>query len=134
MTNICKDKVDSENYTLAYKHLLLVISKLEKNTASFLFDELLTESEKIMVVKRFAAVFMFQQNYTSYRVSNLLAMSLSTTHRLYKLYCSGNFNNILSCISPKQKSEFISIIEDFILSKGSGRARSRLLNRALKRR
>jgi uncharacterized protein YerC len=131
MTNISKNNTSTTDYKLAYQQLVIVISKLEKNNASFFIDELFTDSEKIMIVKRFAAIFMFQQNYTAYRVSHLLAMSLSTTHRLYKLFESGHFDKVLSCISKKQESEFFSLLEDFIFSKASGRARSRLLKRTM---
>ena len=131
MTNVSRANVDTSDYKLAYQQLILLISKLEKNNASSFLDELLTDSEKIMIVKRFAAIFMFQQNYTSYRISHVLAMSLSTTHRIYKLFESGRFNKLLSCIPKKQQNEFLEILKDFMMSKGSSRARSRLFKRAL---
>jgi len=130
MTNVSKDKIGADDYKLAYQQLVLLIAKLEKNNASSLLDELLTDSEKIMIVKRFAAIFMFQQNYTSYRVSHSLAMSLSTTHRLYKLFEDGHFDKILGCISKKQENEFLSFLGDLMMSKASYKARARLLKRA----
>ena len=130
MTNVSKNNIDTVDYELAYQQLLLLISKLKKNNAGFFLDELLTESEKIMIVKRFAAIFLFNQKYTAYRVGLVLALSLSTTHRLYKLFEDGHFDRILSCISTKQKNEFLSLLEDFVLSKGSIGARTRLLKRA----
>ncbi len=131
MTNVSKANIDTSDYKLAYQQLVLLISKLKRNNASSFLDELLTDSEKIMIVKRFAAIFMFQQNYTSYRISHVLAMSLSTTHRIYKLFENGHFNKLLSCIPKKQQSEFLEILKDFMMSKGSSRARSRLLKRAM---
>ncbi len=131
MTNVSKVNINTTDYKLAYQQLVLLISRLEKNNASSFLDELLTDSEKIMIVKRFAAIFMLQQDYTSYRISHTLAMSLSTTHRIYRLFESGHYNKLLSCIPKKQQNEFLEILKDFMMSKGSVRARSRLLKRAL---
>ena len=127
MTNVSRNNIDTTDYKLAYQQLVLVISKLEKKGASFFLDELLTDSEKIMIVKRFAAIFMFQQNYTAYRVSTVLALSLSTTHRLYKLFENGHFNKILGSLPKKQQNEFLTFLENFMLSKASSKHRSRLL-------
>lgn len=130
MTNVSKVNVGNTDYKLAYEQLVFLISKLEKNNASSFLDELLTDSEKVMIVKRFAAIFMFQQDYTSYRISHTLGMSLSTTHRLYKLFEDGHFDKILGCISKKQENEFLSFLGDLIMYKASYRARTRLLKRA----
>ena len=131
MTNVSTKKVGAIDYELARKQLIKLISKLETGGASHLINELLTETERVMLIKRFAAVFMFQQNYSSYKVSQVVGISLSTSQRFYKNYQNGNFDNLLACIPKAQKSEFLSLVEDFMLSKISHKARSRLLKRAL---
>jgi hypothetical protein len=129
MTNISVEKTTSSDYTLAYKELLGLISNLNKRTSPIFLDELFTASEKIMIVKRFAALVLFSHNYSSYRVASAISISLSTSQRLYQQYAQGDFERLLTCFTTKQKSQFVSIIEDFILSKASPRARTRFLNR-----
>ena len=131
MTRISKKNIDDEDYTVAYKQLAKLLAGLQDKNAHFLIEELLTESERIMLVKRFAAIFMFQQDYSSYRVSQSLAVSESTAQRLHQQFLQGSYNNLLNCIKKSEKSAFLSLLEDFMMSKASSKARMRLLKRAL---
>lgn len=131
MTNISKQNIKNSNYEIAYRELTTLISRLNKTNAHFLIEELLTESEKVMLVKRFAATFMFSQNYSPYRVSDTLGMSDSTARRIYQQYRNGNFTNLLKAIPKKTESEFLLLINDLILAQVSPRARARLMNRVL---
>ncbi len=131
MTNISKKHTKGEDYVVAHKKLVELISKLKPNNAAYLVDELLTESEQIMIVKRFATILMYKQNYSPYRVSNTIAISLSTAQRLHRQFNAGMFNNLLDCISKKEQAGFINLINDLIIAQASPRARARLMNRAL---
>jgi uncharacterized protein YerC len=132
MTNVSKIKTDSTDYKHANQELVQLISKLNKRTAPIFINELFTESEKIMITKRFAAALLFNNNFSTYRTAIGLGVSISTAQRIYKQYESGQFDNLLSFFSKKEKSEFMELIQDFILSKASHRARSRFYNRMLK--
>jgi uncharacterized protein YerC len=132
MTNVSKIKTDDIDYKHADQELVKLISKLNKRTASVFINELFTESEKIMITKRFAAALLFNKNFTTYRTATGLGVSISTAQRIYKQYKSGQFDNLLSCLSKKEKNEFMELIQDFILSKASPRARARFYNRMTK--
>ena len=129
MTNISKDKVKTEDYKVLQQQLHILISKLNTDTAKYLFDDLLTETEQIMLTKRFAAIFMFNNYYSPYRVSQTLAISTSTANRLFEQFESGKFNNLLNCLKKKEFNQFLSLIEDLIMAQVSPRARARLMNR-----
>jgi uncharacterized protein YerC len=131
MTNVSKDKIDGKDFSIAYRELVSLLSSLNKGNAHIFIDSLCTESEKIMLVKRFAALLLFSHKYSPYLASVSIGISLSTAQRLYRQYESGDFNDLLHCLTKKQKNNFISLLEDFMLSKASGRARTRLLKRAL---
>ena len=131
MTNISKQQTKSNDYKLAYSELNKLIAKLGKNNANYLINELLTEAEQIMIVKRFAAIFMFQQNYSPYRVSSTLSISVSTAQRLQEQFNNNSFVNLLGCIKKPERNKFISLLEDLILAQASPRARARLMNRVL---
>lgn len=131
MTNISRHKTKTADYQLACEKLTVVIANLNRSNALCLIDELLTESERIMVVKRFAAIFMYAEHYSPYRISQTLGISQSTAQRIRDQYDSGSFDRLLQTLTRKEKSQFISLIEDLIMSQVSPRARTRLMNRAL---
>jgi uncharacterized protein YerC len=132
MTNVSKVKTGDVDYKHASQELVQLISKLNKRTASVFINELFTEAEKIMITKRFAAALLFNNNFSTYRTATALGVSISTAQRIYKQYEAGQFDNLINCLSKKEKNEFVELIQDFILSKASSRARARFFNRALK--
>ena len=85
-----------------------------------------------MITKRFAAALLFNNNFSTYRTAIALGVSISTAQRIYKQYEAGQFDNLINCLSKKEKNEFVELIQDFILSKASSRARARFFNHALK--
>ena len=131
MTNVSHKKVGTLDYKYSQKQFIQLIAKLETGGAAHLIQELFTEAERVMLIKRFAAIFMYQQNYSTYRVSLAIGVSFSTAQRLYKSYQEGSFDNLLNSIPKTQRSEFLALVEDFMLSKISIKARSRLLKRVL---
>lgn len=130
MTHISRKMIGAVDYKQAQKQLIRLISKLETGGATYFINELFTESERVMLIKRFAAIFMFQQEYSTYRVSQAVGISVSTSQLFHKKYLEGHFDNLLACIPKNQKSEFLSLVEDFMFSKVNTKARSRLFKRA----
>jgi uncharacterized protein YerC len=131
MTNISREKIHTEDFKLAHRQLIDLIAKLNQNTSQYLIQELLSDAEQIMIVKRFAAVFMFKNKYSSYRVSETLSISTSSARRLQLQFENGQFNNLLGCIKKKEANSFLVFISDLIAAQASPRARARLMNRAL---
>ncbi len=134
MTNVSKLQIDSADYKHAHQKLVQLISKLNNQTASVFINDLFTEAEKIMIIKRFAAALLFNDDFSTYRTALALGVSISTAQRIYKQYEDGQFDNLLNCLSKKEKNEFVELIQDLILAKVSSRARSRIYNRAFKTR
>ena len=131
MTNISNKNTKSKDYKIAYKQLVSLIAKLKNKNASYLIEELFTEAEQIMFIKRFASVFMFKQGHSVYRVSQALGVSKSTASRLCKQYNQGKYNNLLNCINKRQTNEFLSLLNDLILAQASPKARARIMNRVI---
>jgi histidinol dehydrogenase len=86
MTNISKHNLTAPDYKIAETQLTQLIGKLNKSKAHHLFENLLTDTERIMITKRFAAALMFSQNYSPYRVSLILDLSFSTGQRINAQY------------------------------------------------
>lgn len=131
MTNISKQKTTSKDYQIYFNELTQFIAQLKNKDARHFIDGLLTESETIMIVKRFSAVIMFHRNFSPYRVSQTLSISVSTAQRLLVNYEQGKYDELLNCLKEKEVNSFIALIEDLILFQVSSRARSRLLKRVL---
>jgi uncharacterized protein YerC len=129
MTHVSRKEVSSIDFIRAQKQLVGLITALKENGANSFINELFTETERIMIIKRFAAIFMFQQEYSTYRVSQAVGISTSTSRSMYKNYLDGNYDNLLAKIPKKQKSELLSLIQDFVLSRANYKARQRLLKR-----
>lgn len=131
MTNVSKNTDGDENFSLAQNQLIKFIGDLQKTNSQYFLNELLTQSEQIMIVKRFAAVFMYAESYSPYRVSNTLTISISTAQRIYADYQNGTYTKLLSCVTHKETNSFLLLIQDLILAQVSPRARARLLNQVL---
>ena len=129
MTNISRKKTQTEDYKSAHKHLTDFIAQLNKQTAEYLIQELLSEAEQVMVTKRFAAIFMFNNNYTAYRVSETLSISTSSARQLYLQFEKGQFNNLLGCMKKKEVTGFLLLLSDIITAQVDMKARARLMNR-----
>lgn len=132
MTNISRKKTETKDFAQAHSQLADLIAKLNKRTSAYFIHELLSEAEQIMIVKRFAAIFMFNNNYSPYRVSETLSISTSSARRLFLQFDDGQFTNLLGCIEKKEAHVFLSLINDIIIAQVSPRARARLMNRALR--
>jgi len=76
-----------------------------RNASKFLLDELLTDTERIMIIKRLAALSMLSQGLSSYRVHKLLKMSEQTTARMKSDIKKNKYPHIASFIKKKKDKE-----------------------------
>lgn len=129
MTNITKKKAGSGDFAKAKQELVRLLSG-DRSLSAYFVDELLTESEQIMLVKRFAAILMYKKGYSQYRVWNTLYISPSTAERIYDDFETGRYENLEKAINIKKSSGLLWLIEDIITAQVSPRARARLLKRA----
>jgi len=131
MTNVSKQQVSSSDYQEIKDELINLITKLDKKSATGFLTELLTETEQIMLIKRFGAIFMFTQGHTAYRVSHTLGLSIPTASRLSEQYNLEHYEQLLSGFNKKETSRFLRILNNLILSQVSPKARTRLIETAL---
>jgi uncharacterized protein YerC len=129
MTNVSKRKTESEEYREAETQFYSLLGSVNKQKAESFFTGLFTETEQVMFIKRFGAIFMFNQGFAPYTVSTRIAISLSTAQRIYTHYLEGRYNALLKQIPKKQQSAFLDLLIDFSLSKGSITARKNLMKR-----
>ncbi|MBU4438758.1 MAG: hypothetical protein KJ779_04240 [Firmicutes bacterium] len=76
-------------------------TKTNDSTKNFIND-LLGESEKIVLAKRLSIVFMLQENISWYRISTLLKVSDTTVKKIAVKIDRGGYKNILKIVKQKK--------------------------------
>lgn len=103
MTNVSKKKLPEKEFGKLYSQLNVLVAGLDKQSSSAFFSDLLGPEEKIMLVKRLAAVVMFIEGNSSYRVWQLLQLSPSTAEKIRFDYERGRYDNLKRIITKKKK-------------------------------
>jgi len=126
MTHISHHALTEQHFEQLYQALNKRIARLDKHRSITFFDELLTPSEKIMLTKRFSAIAMLQQRYSSYRIAATLRMSYSTIAKMSVRFESGKYRHIVALLGGRRKdAHFLDILETLLLAGMPPRGRNR---------
>ena len=126
MTNVTKPKARDLAFDALYRELASVLGSLDEKSSMYFIDELLTGAERVMLIKRFAAVVMFKRGYTQYKVWNTLEISPATASRIYRKFKAGGYKNLThksskqKC-SPVEMPSVLVFIEKLIRAQGRDR-------------
>ncbi len=82
------------------------------------FEELLTDTERLMLAKRLATIFMLIEEQSYYRIEQVLGVSVSTSKRLHQLLIGGAFTSIERLAARKKEREKILANIDLIMRAG----------------
>ncbi len=82
MAHLSQKKMEPGIQKLLEEELLSFLTR--HKTGMRLAQELLTETELLMLAKRLAAIFMLENEFSYYRISKTLSLSPSTVRRLHK--------------------------------------------------
>lgn len=121
MTNVSRSKIKTDEFALLHKELVAFMGKLNTKSAQYFFGELFTESEQIMIIKRFSAIILFHRGYSSYKVWNMLHISPTTAQKLLLSYESGRYKNLVHNCTAKEIPTFFVFIEKLIRAQGKER-------------
>ncbi len=128
MTNVTKKKIRTDIFIKARSELVKSLRN-DKKFANRFINELLTESEQIMLIKRFAAIVMYQKGYSQYRVWNALFISPATAQRIYEQFARSNFYKTAKTYEDEGPTGFLGLIADLINAQVNMKARRRLTER-----
>ena len=102
MTNVSKQKLKKEFQDQLFNQFSeLLSSGNKKQTHNFLLA-LLTDSEKIMFVKRVAAVLMLSKKHSPYRIAETLKISETTANKMRLAYEVGEYSSIVELSKKKE--------------------------------
>lgn len=121
MTNISRSKTSSAEFKALQSELLKAISQLNTQSSHHFFNSLFTESEQIMIIKRFSAIVMFKQGYSAYKVWNTLHISPTTAQKLSLAFESGAYDNLLESLTKAELPVLFTFIDKLIKAQGKDR-------------
>ncbi len=119
MTNISKKLLAEKDLAGLFTQMDKFIAKLDTTGSSYFLAEILGPEERIMIAKRLAAVAMYAENNTPYRVWQLLNLSPTTAERIHSDFEVGRYKRTVALMkkSKKDYEEFWKVLE-VILSAG----------------
>jgi Trp operon repressor len=115
MPHISKRKIKKEQFEKIYEKLAHMFNSAGKNNKSKqILDEFLTRTEKIMLAKRLAIIFMLNERISIHHISEALFVSPSTVSRISWQYDTGKFSH-MSEIAKNNKADVWDILKTLIL-------------------
>ncbi len=116
MTHVSKRKLKKQDFEKIYNQLSRIFSKAKTHKDSEkLFSEFLYPSEKVMLAKRLAIIFMVIEKIPDRKIAELLSVSTSTIGRIIDKYSAGEYTYLESLIK-KNASSFWDILGIFIFA------------------
>jgi hypothetical protein len=88
MTHVSRHPLRSRARKRIDKQLLVLLSK---RPVGLIARELLTETERLMLAKRLAAILMLTKGFSYYRIGQILRMSTSSIRRFDGQLVAGDF-------------------------------------------
>lgn len=119
MTNISKKPLGGCEYRRLSTQFSNTLARLTSATSEGFIDDLLGQEEKTMLMKRLAAIVMYGEGYSSYRVSHTLNLSPATANTIRTQFESGKYENIRK-LFVRHKTDFRKLLKiiDTISSAG----------------
>jgi len=114
MPHVSKKRLEKKLFLSLYNQFTSTVSIQSKRKQAMLGD-LLTKTEKIMLAKRLAAVFMLLENASLYNIENTLNISASTAARFARNLDNGEYAHIENFFGvKKKKKEFWETLEKIV--------------------
>jgi Trp operon repressor len=115
MPHVSKRKLKEDQFKKIYEKLGTVFDSAGKNNKSkLILQEFLTPTEKIMLAKRLAIIFMLNEKVSIYHIAETLFVSPSTVERMSLKYQCGEYVN-LADITKKNRADIWDILKTLIL-------------------
>ena len=130
MPHISSKKLKKEHLEKLYREFGIALEKsAKKSWIKFFLNDFLTRTEKIMLAKRFAVIYLLSKDLPTSYISNALCMSPATIARMSLKYEIGKYSSLLKTI--KNDNENMWKILEKILRAGlppiAGRGRWKFL-------
>ena len=96
MPHISKQFLEKKKFHDIHNQLFKVINLLvREGKTTTILNELFTKTEKLMLAKRLAIIYMLDKQESSYAISNILKVSQSTVARMSLKQENGEYSDII---------------------------------------
>lgn len=110
MPHISKKKLKPETFEKLFKKLISILEKAQsRRKFSSVLEELLTDTEKIMMAKRLAIVLLLFGNTPQHRIAEALIVSPTTVSKFSLQIEIGKYDSI-KLISAQEKVDLEKVI------------------------
>lgn len=113
MTNVSKKEMDQNLAREIWQQLNEAVGRLSSTQSTPFLEELLSESEQVMLAKRLAAIILIHEGHSDYAISETLCMSTDTVGRLRFKYNRGEFKSVVVGMQ-KNKTDYTEFIETLL--------------------
>lgn len=130
MPHVSSKKLKKETLNKLYSEFGKAFEKsARKSGTKFFLGDLLTRTEKIMLAKRFAVIYLLSQEVPVSYISGSLSMSPTTIFKMSLKYDIGKYSSLLKTLE-KDKTDIWEILEKILkagLPPRAGRGRWKFL-------
>jgi len=129
MPHVSSKKLKKESLQKLYDEFSIALEKSAKKSVKLFLNDLLTHTEKIMLAKRFAVIYLLSKDVPVSYISDSLCMSPTTIFKMSLKYDIGKYSSLLKTITNNNK-EIWEILEKILragLPPRAGRGRWKFL-------
>lgn len=116
MPHISKTVIDTKIKLQLQKNLIDLLKNTGSQTRVHIFDELLTETEHVMLAKRIGIILLLRKGLSPYKISQLLGVSPSTAERFWNMKRLGKYKNTTKWIWQQSKEGSMGKILESLVS------------------
>lgn len=114
MPHISSKKLKKEHLQKLYNEFSVALEKsAKKSWAKIFLNDFLTRTEKIMLAKRFAVIYLLSKDVPASYIAESLCMSPATIFRMSLKYDIGKYSSLLKAIKDENK-EIWKILEKIL--------------------
>jgi len=127
MTNISKTNLEPEAEQKLLKQFSNLFADISSRKAQNLFEQILTKSERIMLIKRLAIVLMLEEGFSTYKISKTLKVSDATVRSIRHYHRKNEFNFVLGAVKKTEfdYKKFLDVLDILLLAGMPPRGRGR---------
>ncbi len=107
MPHLSQKGLSSEKLKELNKRLFTAFANTNTHTRKQLYEELLTNTERIMIAKRLEMLLLLQKGISSYKISKTLEVSPSTVARFEHAITNGRFRQTAKWLGQQKFSNQI---------------------------
>ena len=128
MPHVSSRKLNKEHLQKLYNEFNIALEKsAKKSWIKFFLNDFLTRTEKIMLAKRFAVIYLLSKDVPASYISEALCMSPATISRMSIKYDSGRYSSLLKTIKNDDIWDILEKILKAGLPPRAGRGRWKFL-------